>query len=284
MSCLSPLYRTKHLLQTAATIFTALLAAPLFAAESPKENINVLSLIQNGEVEYHLNPQSDVHDDPKDVWTFQPDGTLHISGRGYGYVATKASFHDYHLVLEYKWGEKTWGRRENSARDNGILLHARGPRGAYAGTWMASIECQIIEGGTGDILVLSPKLDDGSELTTSVTSECVLDPNKQLIWKKGAPRQIVTKGRINWEKRAVNWVDKKDFRGKDDAEHPVGEWNRLEVFARGDTLRYVLNGVVVNEAFDTKPSEGRVLLQTEGAEMFVRRYELQPLPPGAPTK
>jgi hypothetical protein len=34
--------------------------------------------------------------------------------------------------------------------------------------------------------------------------------------------------------------------------------------------------VKVNEAFECKPSQGRILLQTEAAEMFVRRYELHP--------
>jgi hypothetical protein len=255
----------------------ALTVACASAAEPLKERVNLLDVIKSGNVEYHINPKADPHDDPKDVWTFQPDGTLKISGRGFGYVATKDSFRDYHLTLEFKWGEKTWGRREKAARDNGLLLHARGPHGAYAGTWMASVECQIIEGGVGDILVLSPKLDDGTVLTTSVTSEIVLDRDKERVWKKGAPRQAVTAGRINWEKRDVDWADKKGFRGRDEVEKPIGEWNHLEVFAESDTLRYVLNGTVVNETFDVKPSEGRVLLQTEGAEMFVRRYELEPL-------
>jgi len=241
-----------------------------------KRKVDVLGLIRSGAVEYHINPKQDFHDDPAQVWTFQSDGTLHISGRGYGYVATKEAFKDYHLVLEYKWGEKTWGHRENSARDNGLLLHARGPHGAYGDTWMASIECQIIEGGSGDILVLSPKLADGSELTSSISSEFV-SRGKARVWKKGEPRQVVTKGRIDWEKRDVDWVDQKGFRGRDDVDKPVGEWNQMEVFAQGDTLRYVLNGVLVNEAFEVKPSEGRVLLQTEGAEMLVRRLELLPL-------
>lgn len=248
------------------------------AAEPVRGPVDLLETIRRGEVEYHINPTMDVHDEPQDIWSFGADGILHISGRGYGYVATKESFRDYRLVLEFKWGEKTWGQRENKARDNGILLHGHGPHGAYSGTWMASVECQIIEGGVGDILVLSPKLPDGSELTTSVTSELTLDRDQEKVWTPGAPREVVTKGRINWAKRDVVWVDRKGFRGRDDVEKPAGEWNHLEVIARGDTLRYLLNGVTVNEAFDVKPNEGRVLLQTEGAEMFVRRYELLPLP------
>ena len=248
----------------------------LTAAEPVKARINLLDAIRNGHVDYHINQNMELHDAPRDIWTFDDD-QLHVSGRGYGYVATKESYRDYHLVLEFKWGEQTWGNRENAARDNGILLHAYGPHGAFGGTWMASIEAQIIEGGTGDVLVLSTKLDDGTELTTSVNSELTLDRDKEMIWKKGEPRQVVTAGRINWQKRDVDWADRKDFRGRDDVEKPVGEWNRLEVIAQGDTLQYYLNGVLVNEAFEAKPGEGKILLQTEGAEMFVRRYELWPL-------
>ena len=180
-------------------------------------------------------------------------------------------------MLEFKWGAKTWGKREKSANDNGILLHAYGPHGAYSDTWMASIEAQIIEGGVGDILVLSPKLQDGTVLTTSLSAEYTLDRDKEKIWKQGEPRQTVISGRINWKHRDVDWADRVGFRGKDDVESPAGEWNRLEVIAKGDTLQYFVNGALINEAFDCKPAEGKILLQTEGAEMIVRRYELYPL-------
>lgn len=254
-----------------------LCSAPLVAVEPVTQKVDLLTVIKSGEVEYHVNPKADFHDAPKDIWTFAQDGALNISGRGYGYVATKASYRDYHLVLEFKWGTKTWGKREKAAKDNGILLHAYGPHGAYSDTWMASIEAQIIEGGVGDILVLSPKLADGTELTTSVSAEYALDRDQEKIWKKGEPRQTVTKGRINWRGRDEDWMDKLGFRGKNDVESPPGEWNRLEVIAQGDTLKYFVNGAQVNEAFDCKPAEGRILLQTEGAEMIVRRYELYPL-------
>jgi len=253
------------------------LGVPSIQAQPVTKKIDLLEVIKSGNVEHHVNPKSDFHDDPKDIWTFAKDGTFNISGRGYGYVGTKDSFKNYHLVIEFKWGTKTWGVREKKAKDNGILLHACGPHGAYADTWMASIEAQIIEGGVGDILVLSPKLADGTELTTSVSAEFALDRDKEKIWKQGEPRQIVTKGRINWRGRDEDWADRLGFRGKNDVESPPGEWNRLEVIAKGDTLQYFVNGALVNEAFDCKPAEGKILLQTEGAEMIVRRYELYPL-------
>jgi putative membrane-bound dehydrogenase-like protein len=259
------------------TCLAGLWVVSTWAGEVVTQKVDLLEVIKAGEVEFHLNPTMDVHDDPKDVWTFGGDGVLNVSGRGYGYVGTKKTYRDYHLVLEFKWGTKTWGAREKKAKDNGVLLHGYGPHGAYGGTWMASIEAQIIEGGVGDILVLSPKLADGTELTTSLSAEFGLDRDKEKIWKKGEPRQVVTKGRINWKGRDEDWADRVGFRGREDVESPAGEWNRLEVIAKGDTLQYFVNGALVNEAFDCKPSEGKVLLQTEGAEMIVRRYELWPL-------
>lgn len=259
------------------TFLAGLWVVSTWAGEVVTQKVDLLEVIKAGEVEFHLNPTMDVHDDPKDVWTFGSEGALNVSGHGYGYVGTKKAYRDYHLVLEFKWGTKTWGAREKKAKDNGVLLHGYGPHGAYGGTWMASIEAQIIEGGVGDILVLSPKLADGTELTTSLSAEFGLDRDKEKIWKKGEPRQVVTKGRINWRGRDEDWADRVGFRGREDVESPAGEWNRLEVIAKGDTLQYFVNGALVNEAFDCKPSEGKVLLQTEGAEMMVRRYELWPL-------
>ena len=246
-------------------------------AQAVTKKISVLDLFREGKAETFINPKADIHDDAKNVFKFEPDGLFHVSGNGYGGITTLDSFKDYHLVIEFKWGEKTWGKREKASRDNGILVHCWGPQGTMGGSWMASIEAQIIEGGVGDILVLSPKLADGTVLTTSISAEAGIDTNKQTIWSPGAPRRTMTTGRLNWQHRAANWKDVKGFRGKDDVESPSGEWTRFEVIAKGDTLQYFVNGVKVNEAFECKPSQGRILLQVEAAEMFVRRFELFPL-------
>ena len=52
---------------------------------------------------------------------------------------------------------------------------------------------------------------------------------------------------------------------------------RVEVVCAGNDQTYFLNGVQVNAARDASLSEGRILIQSEGAELFVRRIELQPL-------
>ncbi len=246
-------------------------------AETPTTKVDLLALMKSGQVSHHLNPSMSLHDPPERIWTFSPDGDLKISGKGFGYVRTNQDFRDYHLVIEHKFTGPTLGSRQGKARDNGILVHAHGADGTYGNTWMASIEAQIIEGGTGDLLVLSPKLPDGTILDTSVRSAFTLDRDQEKIWTPGAPLQTVTTGRINWQNRDVDWKDEAGFRGRADVESRVNEWTRLEVIAKGDTLQYIVNGVLVNEAFDCQPAQGKICLQTEGAEMLVRRFELHPL-------
>ena len=247
----------------------------LFAAPVT-HTVNVLDLVREHQMEAHLNTKADLCDPPEDVFRLQ-DGLLHISGRGYGYLATQQVFSDYHLVIEFKWGEHSWGKRKERARDSGILVHAFGPHGACGDTWITSIEANMIEGGMADIIVISSQLPDGTMLKPTVTCEIDLDRDKEKRWRRGAPRQTVTCGRVNWAFRDEDWEDRLGFRGKNDLDAPVGEWNRLEVIANGKTLCYLFNGQVVNEAFDVFPSEGRVCIQTEAAETIVRRWELWPL-------
>lgn len=264
---------TPHML---AILLSGSLVSACCAVDPLAAKVDVLDLMQKRLVEYHINAKRQPNDPPEKVFQLQ-DKLLHISGAGFGAMTTQASFRDYHLVLEFKWGQKTWGWRENRARDNGILVHAYGPPDSIGATFMASIEAQIIEGGMGDILVLGAKLKDGTHLKTSLDCEYELDRDGEKRWKRGAPRRTVLDGRVNWEKRDEDWEDRLGFRGKFDPDAPVGEWNRLEVIARGDTLLYLFNGITVNEGFAAVPSEGRISIQTEGAEMIVRRYELWPL-------
>ena len=58
-------------------------------------------------------------EDPRRVFTVEA-GLLHISGDGYGYVATDKEYRDYHLSVEYKWGKKTDGRKD--VGNSGIIL------------------------------------------------------------------------------------------------------------------------------------------------------------------
>jgi len=68
--------------------------------------VDVLKLMRAGQVAYNLSQKAELHDPPSDVFQLR-DGLLHISGRGYGYLATTPVFRDYHLVVEFKWTGKT---------------------------------------------------------------------------------------------------------------------------------------------------------------------------------
>ena len=211
--------------------------------------------------------------DPKQVFTVD-DGLIHISGEEFGCITTDREYENYTLVVEYRWGANTFEPRADNARDNGVLVHSTGKDGGYSGTWMHSIECQIIEGGTGDFLVVG----DGSEqfaLTAPVAPE---KQGSSSVFQPGGQPVTIHKGRVNWYGRDPNWKDVKGFRGENDLEKPVGEWNRMECIADGEELSIYLNGTLVNHATRVKPTQGRIQIQSEGAEMWVRKVELTPLP------
>jgi hypothetical protein len=94
--------------------------------------------------------------DPEKVFTVA-DGMVRVSGKVFGGLVTRKDYENYRLVVEFKWGEKTWPPREKAARDSGILLHCVGADGAAGGVWMESVECQMIEGGTGDFILVGGK-------------------------------------------------------------------------------------------------------------------------------
>ena len=215
--------------------------------------------------------------DAKKVFAVE-DGLLHVTGDGYGGLITQQSYRDYHMIVEFKWGEKTLGKRVDRARDSGVLIHCWGPDGSFGSRWMPSIEAQIIEGGVGDLLVLTGADPvTGRAFPTSITAEITQDRDGEKVWQQGGEKVTLSRGRVNWSKRDVDWADEVGFRGKDDIESPFGEWTRMDVIADGGRLQYLVNGVLVNEAFDVSPSAGKLLLQTEQAEIFVRRWELWPL-------
>lgn len=208
--------------------------------------------------------------DPEKVITVH-DGMIHVTGKVFGCFTTEKEYENYHLRVEFKWGKDTYAPREKKAMDSGILLHCVGEDGAAGGVWMESIECQMIEGGTGDFILVKgknvPKL--------SVTAE----QRGQWYYKPGAPAKEFTGGRINWYARSPEWKDVQGFRGADDVEKPAGEWNVLECICAGDKITNVLNGKVVNAGTNASHTKGKIIFQSEGAELFFRKIEMKPVKP-----
>src|SRR5438034_746438 len=91
--------------------------------------------------------------DPDKVYTVAlADGqpAIRISGQTFGAITSAKEYENYHLKLEFKWGEKRWPPREKAVRDSGLLYHCVGPHGAAGSFWMRSQECQIQEKDCGD--------------------------------------------------------------------------------------------------------------------------------------
>ena len=214
-------------------------------------------------------------DDPKKVFRVT-DGNLHITGDGFGYLATEKAYKDYRVVVEYKWGKRTDGGKY--VRNSGLLLHATGPDGGAAnGTWMSCVECQLAQGCCGDLIVIRGKDEKGAAIPVQITSDIVLGPDKRPRWKEGGEKTTFTGRQLWWNKHDPDFKELLDTNGKDDVESKLGEWTKVECVCDGAKLTVSVNGVKVNHAYDVTPAAGKILLQVEGFELFVRKWEVQPL-------
>ncbi|HET8549322.1 MAG TPA: DUF1080 domain-containing protein [Bryobacteraceae bacterium] len=263
--------RPARTLRGCAGVFALAFAASSFAAAEPLSPSRPIRLF-NGRnlIGWYTWLREHKYEDPKHVFSVR-QGAIRISGEEWGGIATRQSYRDYHLVVEWKWGGATWGDRKQKARDSGILIHSVGEDGAAGGNWLESIESQIIEGGTGDIILVAGK--NRPSLTVQVRE----GERGELYWTKDGESRTRDRGRFNWFGRDPAWKDVIGFRGAHDVEKSMGEWNRQEIIADDDTLTYILNGVVVNHGTRSSHFEGKIQLQSEGAEILFRRIELLPL-------
>ncbi|HSU54032.1 MAG TPA: DUF1080 domain-containing protein [Candidatus Dormibacteraeota bacterium] len=234
-----------------AVLFSLLFAFLLCATAAEQNDSHVVHLLQGNDLGPFYSYLKDFgsEKDPDHVFTMT-NGVLHITGQYYGYLATRqTNFSNYKLVAEYRWGDKTWAPRLTNACDSGILVHCVGKDQV----WPKSIEAQIIEGGTGDILVVS-----GAYLTIDG----------------------VTKGPqiARFDRPGRNpWRDEKGFRGPHEIEMPRGEWNHMEVLCDHDKISISVNGHTTLTGTNASPNEGKILVQSEGAEIFFRRLDVYPL-------
>jgi len=183
--------------------------------------------------------------DPNGVFRAR-NGNLYISGAEYGYLITTKSYSDYYLRVEFRWGKKTHPPREGKARDSGILFHVSGEDKI----WPRSLEFQIIEGGTGDLILVG-----GAAITVG--------------------GQTRNDGRFNRLGKGP-WKDVTGHRGPaGEVEKAPGKWNRLELWAEVDRVRFYVNGKLVNEGSNASLTRGQILFQSEGAELEFRKIELR---------
>jgi hypothetical protein len=82
---------------------------------------------------------------PAAVWSRGPDGIIAVAGKPSGYVATRASYGNYRLHVEWRW--------PGTPGNGGVLLHiASGPKD---GVWPLSLQVQTKHGFAGDVLPMA---------------------------------------------------------------------------------------------------------------------------------
>lgn len=197
--------------------------------------------------------------DPKKVFSIIQEGAvpvLRVSGEIYGGLTTKESFKDYHLSVEFKWGDRKWAPRTQAKRDSGLLYHCRGEHGAFWKVWMSCLEYQVQESDLGDLYPLAG---------TGAQSRF---------------REIDTKSRV-FDSSAPWAQPKGSVSAFPETDHPHGEWNLLEIYTLGDSAVHLANGSVVlalNKAtLKGRPGldSGQIQIQSEGAECFYRALRLR---------
>ena len=176
------------------------------------------------------------NNDPDKVFNIK-DGLLHITGQEFGYLCTEKSFENFHLVLDFKWGKKKWPPRDadTTKRDNGILFYI--PENERDTVWVKSIECQIQEGDVGDFWMV--------DSTTVVVNGSRTMPKDYF--------------------RVAKTID---------GEKPSGEWNHVEIIANRGHIIYLVNGIKVNEAHSPSVSKGKIVIQSEGAEIYYKNIRI----------
>src|SRR5262245_13618435 len=205
--------------------------------------------------------------DPRHVFGVA-DGTIHVSGEGQGYLATEREYHNYRLVVEYKWGQRTDGGKY--VRNSGILLHATGPDGGAGGAWPSCIECQLAQGCIGDLIVIRGQDAGGQTIPVQITAETEQSPSgKRHRWKPGGEAKTFppTRGQLWWSRHDWDFQELRDTRGREDVESPLADWTRVECVCSGDRISVFVNGQHINECRGVFPTAGRILLQSEGFEI-----------------
>jgi hypothetical protein len=258
----------------------------LVPATTPAAKSDAIQLFNGKDLTNFYTWLMDQHyEDPDRVFTVVDaiDGApaIRVSGQRLGAFITKEEFADYHLVTEWRWGLATWGGRKDRTKDSGILVHCQGPDGSqsknFNGAWMTSVESQIIEGGVGDFILVGGFDKDGNAVKPRLTVTASKDRDGENIYDPKAPPQEFTGGRINWFARDVDWADKLGFRGPHDIESPDGQWTRQEVICDGDKITTIVNGKVVNVGTKSSLTRGKIIFQSELAEIYFRKIELTPL-------
>lgn len=166
------------------------------------------------------------------------DGTIHVIGKDLGYLITDSGYYNFHLKVDFKFGERRWPPRDTAKRDGGVCYNI--PMTEPDSIWPKSIEFQIQQGDVGD------------------------------FWLLGFST-IKVNGIQNVPANHTRMIKQKD------AEKPYGEWNTIEIISYNGKCIQVVNGTIVNVGEDASVKSGRILLQSEYAEIYYRNVVIRKL-------
>jgi hypothetical protein len=131
-----------------------------------------------------------------------------------------------------------WGKKvHGKGRNSGVFVHVNGPNKI----WPKAVEAQLMADHAGDFWLV-----DNFKLKIDAKRQ---DP-----------------------KTARHY-----YRMKNHVEKEIGEWNQYEITCKGDSIRLMINGELVNEGTEAELSKGKILLQSEGAEIHFKDVALKPL-------
>jgi hypothetical protein len=206
--------------------------------------------------------------DPLKVFTVLRDvdgrPAIRISGEVFGELRTKETFKDYHLKLQFKWGEKKWPPRDGPAtpRDSGLLYHVHALPGVGGRTWARSIELQIQEHDVGDLYAVGSAIAVRAKPRAG-TQPPLYDYDPAGEWTFFSQSQGASGRCIK----------------QPDNEKRTGDWNTVELIVLGEDAIHIVNGKVVMRLHGplridgdvpTPVTSGQIILQSEGAEVFFR--------------
>lgn len=206
-----------------------------------------------------------LNNDPLKVFSMIEEGdqdVLKITGQIYGGLTTKEEFENYHLTLQFKWGEKKWEPRPLKQRDSGVLLHCVGKHGAFWNVWKRSLECQIQERDVGDFYALAGTEADIPGVVRKGSKRPTYQPGAELKSVSGSAQHGPSE------------------------EMPHGEWNTVEIYTIGDRMVHVVNGTINMVLLNTRQktnqgpaplTKGQIQIQSEAAEIYYRDVKIRPI-------
>lgn len=205
------------------------------------------------------------------------DGSIHMYAdtpedqRGdYGVIVTDQTYGRFHLEFDYAWGPKKFAPRKDRLRDAGLLYHIADPNERASGIWPVSMECQIQEGDTGDLVFLG------------VGGLTWLHPDPNHAPGQGTAGLLPEYGgRPKFCRKGDN-----TYVGRFPEHDTLEGWNRMEAIVHGsESAVHLVNGHITSRVFRLTDSAmrpqsaGHLALQLEAAEIQYRNIRIRELAP-----